>query len=172
MGVKMTEEPPVARETNTPARAYELGDDIYFWPPGPWTDSELDRRHEAAQRAFPGGLTYEQFVYLTLESARDVDELCHPASISNMGGHGHLNGATWHMWIKDGFIEHRGGHSAPLRWYITEKGRAELARLRPKYDALWFTAQTCPHTVTGTPGVLSSTDETECTTHNPERDDG
>lgn len=121
-------------------RIYELPPDIYFPPPGPWADAELDRRHEAAQRAFPGSLTYEQFVYLTLESARDIDEICHPPSIQ-LDGHGHQNSATWRMWLKGGLIEHRGGYHASMRWYITEAGRAELEKLRPKYDGIWHLAQ-------------------------------
>jgi hypothetical protein len=123
---------------------YALDDDIYFPAPGRWTDKELETRHEAAPRAFPDGLSYEQFVYLTLESARDIDELCHPPSVAGMGGHGHFHSVTWRMWMKDGLIEHRGGHNAPLRWYISERGREELARLRPKYDDLWHHAQIVP----------------------------
>lgn len=116
---------------------YELGHDVYVPPLGPWTNAELDNRYDRTVERFPGGLSYEQFVYLTLESARECDELCHPPSIA-LDGHGHENSATWHMWLKQGLIEHRGGRHAPLRWYITSKGRDELTRLRPKYDPVWL----------------------------------
>lgn len=119
--------------------AYVLGDDGCVWPSAPWNDAELEQRFQATKAAFPGGLEYEAFTYLTLESARDIDEICHPPSIA-LDGHGHENSATWRMWLRGGLIEHRGGYHAPLRWYITTKGREELARLRPTYDPIWKAA--------------------------------
>lgn len=91
------------------------------------TDEERDRRHEEVMRRFPGGLSWEQFVYCTLESARDEGDLIEFPSLTINQLDSHSLALRMFM---DGLIVSRGGYHSPLRWRITRKGRDRFAELQ------------------------------------------
>lgn len=100
------------------------------------SEAELDQRHEGTVKRFPGGLTLQQFRLVTLESADDEDEgRVYPPSIQGVPG----NPLIYHslltaMWF-DGLLVHLDDGSGrpqwhqPIRYKITDKGRAELVSL-------------------------------------------
>jgi hypothetical protein len=94
------------------------------------THEQRDSRHEEVMRRFPGGLSWEQFVYCTLESARDETDLVEIPSVTGNIFDLHSNELRMLM---DGLIMHREGPYAPIRWRITPKGREMLAQLKEKY---------------------------------------
>ena len=91
------------------------------------SDEERDHRHADVVSRFPNGLSWDQFVYCTLESARDDTDLIEPPSMADTFFDHHSRMMRLFL---DGLVCSREGHNAPLRWRITAKGRAHLAELR------------------------------------------
>jgi len=95
-----------------------------------FTDEERDRRHEDVVRRFPGGLSWEQYVFCVLESARDDDDLVDPPSVV---------GTTFDHFSRmmrlfmDGLVDHRDSYHKPIRWRITKKGRAVLVDMKQEH---------------------------------------
>lgn len=95
---------------------------------GKWgTNEERDNRHEEVMRRFPGGLSWDQFVYCTLESARDDSDLVEFPSL--VGDIFSYHRRTFKMFM-DGLIVSREGHKAPMLWRITEQGKLRLAEMK------------------------------------------
>jgi len=86
-------------------------------------------------RRFPGGLSWDQFVYVVLESARDETGLVEAPSL--VGNFFDRHSRMMRLFM-DGLIDSSGGHNDPLRWRITPKGREVLAKFKqthPEYAA-------------------------------------
>ncbi len=81
-----------------------------------------EERHAEVVKAYPGGLTPEQFVRVTLESV-DADGKVDPPALDDWFA---AMGIVMRMYF-DGLIERRGKGPMWNRggpWYITEKGDA------------------------------------------------
>jgi hypothetical protein len=88
------------------------------------TNEQMDRRHKDVIRRFPGGLSFEQFVYLTLESARDDTGIVEPPSVV-----GPRVGCLMRMFF-DRLIDSIGRRDEPMCYRITAQGRARLAEIQ------------------------------------------
>lgn len=82
------------------------------------TAEELDQMHEAIVAKYPGGINFEQYNRVVLESA-DEDGKVYPHSLANW----FTQQSALMKMMFDGLITHRGRHDEPFNWHITDKGR-------------------------------------------------
>lgn len=94
------------------------------------THKELDQMHDAVIARFSGGMNFDQFKLVTLESADDAEDgRVYPPHLTDMFGR-----HSWliRMWF-DKLLEHWDDGSGrpvkhqPMNYKITDTGRAWLA---------------------------------------------
>lgn len=85
------------------------------------TDKEWQKRHDQIVKAYPGGMTAEQYRRVVLESA-DEDGTVYPHSLANWF---HQQSILMSM-LFDGLLCTRNRWDEPFDWHITDKGRSRL----------------------------------------------
>lgn len=88
-----------------------------------WTRDELDKRQQEIADAHPNGMDYETWANLSLQTT-DEDGRVHLICLTERGG---MATYSWgvRLWF-DRLVESNGGHHKPIKYFITDKGRARL----------------------------------------------